>query len=184
MDCRRYERDRKSSGWLVARPPSRDGDAGGKARGVGHHQGSGRRRDGGVRAAAVDRHPVIGGRSGACATSTTDDGMAVDGGRSNTTVTSSPRALVMAHPSSLSTSITIARWRSRHQPSGRLPITFIPSTIHRTPHGTTAPPHRVCRRRLCVCRTTTICAFGASSALAGTSGNAPARIALPKPQGR
>lgn len=121
---------------------------------------------------------------GACATSTTDDGMAVDGGRSNTTVTSSPRALVMAHPSSLSTSITIARWRSRHQPSGRLPITFIPSTIHRTPHGTTAPPHRVCRRRLCVCRTTTICAFGASSALAGTSGNAPARIALPKPQGR
>lgn len=115
---------------------------------------------------------------------TTDDGMAVDGGRSNTTVTSSPRALVMAHPSSLSTSITIARWRSRHQPSGRLPITFIPSTIHRTPHGTTAPPHRVCRRRLCVCRTTTICAFGASSALAGTSGNAPARIALPKPQGR
>lgn len=33
MDCRRYERDRKSSGWLVARPPSRDGDAGGRARG-------------------------------------------------------------------------------------------------------------------------------------------------------
>lgn len=33
MDCRRYERDRKSSGWLVARPPSRDGDAGGRLEG-------------------------------------------------------------------------------------------------------------------------------------------------------
>ena len=36
-----------------------------------------------------------------------------------------------AHSSSLSTSATIARCRFFHQPSGRLPITFIPSTIHR-----------------------------------------------------
>src|SRR3954465_10348267 len=36
-----------------------------------------------------------------------------------------------AHRSSLSTSAAIARGRSFHQPSGRLPITFMPSTIHR-----------------------------------------------------
>src|SRR6185437_15155186 len=53
-----------------------------------------------------------------------------DGGCSKTTVTCWPSA--EAQRSSRSTSSTIARRRSFHQPSGRVPITFMPSTIHRT----------------------------------------------------
>ena len=41
-----------------------------------------------------------------------------------------------AHRSSFSTNAIIAAPRSFHQPSGRVPITFMPSTIQRTPHRT------------------------------------------------
>jgi hypothetical protein len=69
-------------------------------------------------------------RLGACATVITDDSIGGDSGRSNTTVTSAPSA--DAHRSSRSTNAVIARLRLRHHPSGRDPITFMPSTIHRT----------------------------------------------------
>src|SRR5919109_1440936 len=52
------------------------------------------------------------------------------GGRSKTTTTSSP--LSAANRSSWSTRRAMAASRSRHQPSGRVPITFMPSTSQRT----------------------------------------------------
>ena len=59
----------------------------------------------------------------------TDERIGGFGGCSKTTVTSSP--LSAAQRSSSPTSRTIAACRSRHQPSGREPMTFIPSTIQR-----------------------------------------------------
>jgi hypothetical protein len=67
---------------------------------------------------------------GACLTSITVERIGGRGGCSNTTVTSSP--LLAAHRSSTSTNATIAACRSRHHASGRVPITFIPSTTQRT----------------------------------------------------
>jgi hypothetical protein len=55
------------------------------------------------------------------------------GGRSKTTVTSSPSAATQR--SSWSTSRAIAASRSFHHRSGRVPITFMASTIQRTPGG-------------------------------------------------
>ena len=66
----------------------------------------------------------------ACVTAMTVETIGGRGGCSKTTVTSSPSAA--AQRSSSSTSPTIAAWRSRHQPFGRLPMTFIPSMIQRT----------------------------------------------------
>jgi hypothetical protein len=62
-------------------------------------------------------------------TSITDERIGGRGGCSKTTVTSSP--LLAAQRSSRSTRRTIAACRSRHQPSGRDPMTFIPSAIQR-----------------------------------------------------
>src|SRR5690606_15468750 len=61
-------------------------------------------------------------------TASTDDPIGV--GCSNTTVTECPSAV--AHRSSRRTRSSIARRRSLHQPSGRLPMTFMASTIQRT----------------------------------------------------
>ncbi len=63
---------------------------------------------------------------GAWATSITVERIGGRGGASKTTVTSSFSAI--AQRSSRSTSRTIAAWRSRHHWSGRVPITFMPST--------------------------------------------------------
>src|SRR3954454_10560598 len=57
----------------------------------------------------------------------TDELIGGRGGPSNITVTSSPSSA--AQRSRRSTRRTIAAWRSRHQPSGREPMTFMPSTI-------------------------------------------------------
>jgi hypothetical protein len=71
----------------------------------------------------------------------TADRIGGDIGRSNTTVTRWRSA--EAQRSIRSTSPSIARLRFFHQPSGRVPITFIASTIHRT-----CPTVRACLRAL------------------------------------
>ena len=66
---------------------------------------------------------------GACATSTASDVIGGEGACSRTTQTGASSA--RANASSSVTRRTIAPWRSRHQPSGREPITFIASTSQR-----------------------------------------------------
>src|SRR5262249_5148970 len=87
---------------------------------------------------------------GAWVTAITVERIGGEGGFSNTTVTSAP--LVAAQRSSMSTSLTIAWWRSRHPASGPGPITFIPATSQRTAQAYEvrrrirgrAPRYRVC----------------------------------------
>ena len=74
----------------------------------------------------------------------TADRIGGDIGRSKTTVTCWPSA--DAQRSSRSTSPTIARLRFFHQPSGRAPITFMASTIHRTRPTVRARPGSLARR--------------------------------------
>ena len=93
--------------------------------------------------AARSRHrPSSRPALGACAISITDEWIGTRGGRSSTTVTFVPS--VAAQLSSFSTSAAVAPLRSFHQPSGRLPITFIASTIHLCDSRgafTAIPPH-------------------------------------------